>query len=98
MTSVYIWKLYFRPTPLQHYLFPAGGDGIHLVSLKKRLSIGFKCQFIKVVDERGNFKEDNFNRAMATLQTVGEASKGDSKGRKGGLKATGASGETNIYR
>ena len=21
----------FRPTPLQHYLFPAGGDGIHLV-------------------------------------------------------------------
>lgn len=21
----------FRPTPLQHYIFPAGGDGIHLV-------------------------------------------------------------------
>jgi len=21
----------FRPTPLQHYLFPQGGDGIHLV-------------------------------------------------------------------
>jgi len=21
----------FRPTPLQHYLFPAGGDGVHLV-------------------------------------------------------------------
>jgi ATP-dependent RNA helicase DOB1 len=21
----------FRPTPLQHYIYPAGGDGIHLV-------------------------------------------------------------------
>jgi ATP-dependent RNA helicase DOB1 len=21
----------FRPVPLQHYIFPAGGDGLHLV-------------------------------------------------------------------
>lgn len=21
----------YRPTPLQHYVFPAGGDGLHLV-------------------------------------------------------------------
>jgi hypothetical protein len=21
----------YRPTPLQHYMFPAGGDGLHLV-------------------------------------------------------------------
>lgn len=21
----------YRPTPLQHYIFPAGGDGLHLV-------------------------------------------------------------------
>ena len=21
----------FRPTPLQHYIFPAGGDGVYLV-------------------------------------------------------------------
>lgn len=29
----------YRPTPLQHYIFPAGGDGIHLVSpiIKKYL-------------------------------------------------------------
>ena len=26
-----LFTLIFRPTPLQHYLFPAGGDGIHLV-------------------------------------------------------------------
>lgn len=23
----------YRPTPLQHYIFPAGGDGIHLVGI-----------------------------------------------------------------
>uniref|UniRef100_A0AAG5DBN2 RNA helicase n=1 Tax=Anopheles atroparvus TaxID=41427 RepID=A0AAG5DBN2_ANOAO len=70
----------YRPTPLQHYLFPVGGDGIHLV-----------------VDERGQFKEDNFNTAMNVLQTSGEASKGDQRTKKGGLKATNA-GETNIFK
>jgi ATP-dependent RNA helicase DOB1 len=41
----------FRPTPLQHYFFPAGADGIHLV-----------------VDEKGNFREDNFQKAMAAIE------------------------------
>ena len=41
----------FRPTPLQHYFFPAGADGIHLI-----------------VDEKGNFKEDNFQKAMSTIE------------------------------
>ncbi|KAL8688678.1 MAG: hypothetical protein Q9218_005471 [Villophora microphyllina] len=40
----------FRPTPLQHYFFPAGADGIHLV-----------------VDEKGHFREENFNKAMTTI-------------------------------
>ena len=42
----------YRPTPLQHYIFPQGGDGLHLV-----------------VDERGKFREANFQKAMATLQS-----------------------------
>lgn len=71
----------YRPTPLQHFLFPAGGDGIHLV-----------------VDEKGNFKEDNFNAAMNVLMNAGEAAKGDQKGKKGGVKATGAGGTTNIFK
>jgi ATP-dependent RNA helicase DOB1 len=72
----------YRPTPLQHYIFPAGGDGIHLV-----------------VDEKGNFKEDNFNAAMNVLMKAGDASKGDEKGRKGGVKATNrSSGMTNIFK
>ncbi|KAK4984435.1 ATP-dependent RNA helicase mtr4 [Elasticomyces elasticus] len=40
----------FRPTPLQHYLFPAGADGIHLV-----------------VDEKGVFREENFQKAMTAI-------------------------------
>ncbi|KAK0442400.1 rRNA-processing arch domain-containing protein [Armillaria borealis] len=41
----------FRPTPLQHYLFPAGGEGIYMV-----------------VNEKGEFKESNFTKAMGLLQ------------------------------
>jgi ATP-dependent RNA helicase DOB1 len=40
----------FRPVPLQHYIFPAGGDGLYLV-----------------VDEKGNFREENFQKALASL-------------------------------
>lgn len=40
----------FRPTPLQHYMFPEGGDGMYLV-----------------VDEKGVFREDNFQKAMGSL-------------------------------
>jgi ATP-dependent RNA helicase DOB1 len=40
----------YRPTPLQNYFFPAGGEGIHLI-----------------VDEKGNFREDNFQKAMSTI-------------------------------
>lgn len=46
----------FRPTPLQHYFFPAGGEGIHLV-----------------VDEKGMFREENFQKAMNSIKS----SKGD---------------------
>jgi ATP-dependent RNA helicase DOB1 len=42
----------YRPVPLQHYIFPQGGDGLHLV-----------------VDEQGKFREANFQKAMATLQS-----------------------------
>ncbi|XP_061589656.1 exosome RNA helicase MTR4 [Cololabis saira] len=65
----------YRPTPLQHYIFPAGGDGLHLV-----------------VDENGDFREDNFNTAMQVLRDVkdsGGSSQGgrwDPRGRKGGTR------------
>jgi ATP-dependent RNA helicase DOB1 len=65
----------FRPTPLQHYLFPAGGEGIYLV-----------------VNEKGEFREDNFSRAMGMLaERQGEdpADPKSGKGRKGKSKKGG---------
>ncbi|KAH6695394.1 ATP-dependent RNA helicase DOB1 [Plectosphaerella plurivora] len=41
----------FRPTPLQNYFFPSGGNGIFLV-----------------VDEKGVFKEQNFQKTMAAVE------------------------------
>jgi ATP-dependent RNA helicase DOB1 len=68
----------YRPTPLQHYIFPSGGDGLHMV-----------------MDENGNFKEDNFNLAMSKLRAAGDAAKGDAvmRGRRGGMK-----GESNCLK
>ena len=56
----------FRPTPLQHYLFPEGGKGLHLV-----------------VNENGEFREDNFNSAMAVLQASQGENPADLNGKMG---------------
>lgn len=71
----------FRPTPLQHYLFPASAEGIHLV-----------------VDERGTFREDNFQKAMGALDSSegsssgGSSSRGGRGGGRGGKAQTGRKG------
>ncbi|KAL6096723.1 mtrex [Pungitius sinensis] len=71
----------YRPTPLQHYIFPAGGDGLHLV-----------------VDENGDFREDNFNSAMKVLRDAGDSGgsaggKWDPRGRKAPTK-----GPSNVFK
>ncbi|KLO18246.1 antiviral helicase [Schizopora paradoxa] len=75
----------FRPTPLQHYLFPAGGEGIYLV-----------------VNEKGEFREDNFSKAMGTLaEKQGEdpADPKGGKGRKGKTKKGGKKeGPSDIFK
>merc|ERR1711977_2088 len=78
----------FRPTPLQHYFFPAGADGVHLI-----------------VDEKGNFREDNFQKAMATIEDKKGADPADidakQKGRGKNKKTNkgGSKDETNdIYK
>lgn len=76
----------FRPTPLQHYLFPAHGDGIHLV-----------------VDEKGTFREENFQKAMASIsnQMGDEVGALNGKGKKGqSFKGGAAKGEAkgDIYK
>ena len=51
-----------RPVPLQHYLFPAGGDGVYMV-----------------VDEKGQFREDNFHKALTALQSAADSTNVDTK-------------------
>ncbi|CCG81891.1 Uncharacterized helicase C6F12.16c [Taphrina deformans PYCC 5710] len=75
----------FRPTPLQHYLFPASGDGIHLV-----------------VDEKSQFREDNFQKAMGALvEQMGDdpaALPSKKAGKKGKTAKGGVKGPSDIYK
>lgn len=77
----------FRPTPLQHYFFPAGADGIHLV-----------------VDEKGVFREENFNKAMATItEKQGDdpsdpMAKRKGRGKDKRFNKGGARGPSDIYK
>ncbi|KAL3145466.1 hypothetical protein ABBQ32_003293 [Trebouxia sp. C0010 RCD-2024] len=49
----------YRPTPLQHYLFPSGAQGLYMV-----------------VDEKGTFREDNFQKAIGALTEAAAEAKG----------------------
>ncbi len=77
----------FRPTPLQHYFFPAGADGIHLV-----------------VDEKGVFREDNFNKAMHTIgerqgdDPADAIAKRKGRGKDKKLNKGGTKGPSDIYK
>ncbi|MCJ1225469.1 ATP-dependent RNA helicase mtr4 [Toensbergia leucococca] len=77
----------FRPTPLQHYFFPQGADGIHLV-----------------VDEKGVFREDNFNKAMTTIadkqgdDPADAMAKRKGKGKDKRLNKGGTKGPSDIYK
>lgn len=80
----------YRPTPLQHYVFAAGGEGLHLV-----------------VDEKGKFREKNFQKAMAALQggkdmeeaianSIGNSGNGKKKRKRS--SAGGKGGNTDLHR
>jgi len=77
----------FRPTPLQHYFFPAGADGIHLV-----------------VDEKGVFREENFNKAMTTIadkqgdDPADAMAKRKGRGKDKKLNKGGTKGPSDIYK
>eukprot|EP00795_Rhopilema_esculentum_P004965 gene4965-21311_t len=67
----------FRPTPLQHYLYPSGGDGLYLVQ-----------------DEKKQFREDNFGKAMRVLQDSSSSS--DNKWQKAGRRSF--KGPTDVHK
>ncbi|KAH0583065.1 hypothetical protein J132_04677 [Termitomyces sp. J132] len=64
----------FRPTPLLHYLFPAGDDGIYLV-----------------VNEKGEFREESFTKAMSKMQ---DGHRQDRADPKSGLEKRGKTGSS----
>ncbi|XP_062269315.1 exosome RNA helicase MTR4 [Platichthys flesus] len=70
----------YRPTPLQHYIFPAGGDGLHLV-----------------VDENGDFREDNFNTAMQVLRDAGDSG-GSGGGKWDPRRKGGTRGPSSVFK
>ena len=62
----------FRPVPLQHYVYPLGGEGLYLV-----------------VNENGEFKEQNFSKAISVLEQDLALDKVlEDKKKKGGPKIT----------
>lgn len=77
----------FRPTPLQHYFFPAGSEGIHLV-----------------VDEKGQFREDNFQKAMSAIadkkgdDPADAMAKRKGRGKDKKLNKGGNDGPSDIYK
>ncbi|RVW41857.1 DExH-box ATP-dependent RNA helicase DExH9 [Vitis vinifera] len=72
----------YRPTPLQHYIFPSGGDGLYLV-----------------VDEKGKFREDSFQKALNALVPAGEGDKKRENGkRQKGLVVGRAGEESDIFK
>jgi len=71
----------YRPVPLQHYIFPAGGDGLHLV-----------------VDEKGTFREDNFQKALASLGENRQAPPRRGANGKEGKKGSGGGAASDVYK
>lgn len=73
----------FRPTPLQHYLFPSGSDGIHLV-----------------MDEKGTFREENFQKAMALINNGPSVSSASDKllNKSQSFKASFRDSKSDIYK
>lgn len=77
----------FRPTPLQHYFFPAGAEGMHLI-----------------VDEKGQFREENFQKAMSTIadkqgdDPADAMAKRKGKGKDKKINKGGNRGPTDVYK
>lgn len=68
----------FRPTPLQHYLFPAGGDGIHLVVDER--SVFKEENFQKAMGALSDARGEDPAAADSGRNKKGKTKKGGEKG------------------
>nr|GMC81398.1 DExH-box ATP-dependent RNA helicase DExH9 [Ipomoea batatas] len=72
----------YRPTPLQHYMFPSGGDGLYLV-----------------VDEKGKFREESFQKALNALVPASEGARKRENGKwQKGLVVGKAGEDSDIFK
>lgn len=71
----------YRPTPLQHYIFPSGGDGLYLV-----------------VDEKGKFREDSFQKALNALTPTNEDKRKENGKWQKGLVVGRAGEDSDIFK
>ncbi|KAL3691924.1 hypothetical protein R1sor_005575 [Riccia sorocarpa] len=71
----------YRPTPLQHYVFPMGADGLYLV-----------------VDEKSNFREDSFQKAVNAVSTTSNSSKENGKWQKAPMRGKGNGEPSDIFK
>ncbi|KAM1160933.1 hypothetical protein TB2_000075 [Malus domestica] len=72
----------YRPTPLQHYIVPSGGNGLYLV-----------------VDEKGKFREDSFQKALNALAPPTDSAKKKDNGKwQKGLIMGKAAEESDIFK
>ncbi|KAL6990835.1 Exosome RNA helicase MTR4 [Sarracenia purpurea var. burkii] len=72
----------YRPTPLQHYIFPSGSNGLYLV-----------------VDEKGKFREDSFQKALNALVPTSEGHRKKENGKwHKGLMVGKAGEESDIFK
>lgn len=72
----------YRPTPLQHYIFPSGGDGLYLV-----------------VDEKGKFREDSFQKGLNALVSSSEGARKNEAGKwHKGVVAGRAGEDSDIFK
>lgn len=72
----------YRPTPLQHYIFPSGAEGLYLV-----------------VDEKGKFREDSFQKALNALVPAGDGDKKRDSGKwQKGLLTGRSNEESDIFK
>lgn len=71
----------YRPTPLQHYLFPSGANGIYLA-----------------VDEKGVFRQDNFQKALNVFGDKTDEILGEKKRRRPRPKGGSHGGPSDISK
>jgi len=73
-----------RPVPLQHYMFPGGGEGLHLV-----------------VDDKGQFRTDAFEKVLSELKDVGNTpggGGGDKKRNRNIRTKQKSTGKSDVYK